>query len=79
MTALTGGVGTPTKARLIVDSSIYTSILTEELWGRLWPERTNGMPQLEESNVRLIPYGSSKSLELLGTVRCLIKAEAGQR
>ena len=35
------------------------------------------MPELKESAIRLIPYGTNKSLELLGEARCLIKAEVG--
>ena len=29
------------------------------------------------STLRLVPYGTNKTLELLGEVRCQIKAEAG--
>ena len=64
------------KARLI-DSGIYKTQLTEELWEKLWPERMNSMVQLEESSFRFTPDGIGRNLKLLGTARCLIKAEAG--
>ena len=35
------------------------------------------MPKLKESSIRLISYGTSRSLELLGKAKCLITAEAG--
>ena len=35
------------------------------------------MPVLRESKIRLLPYGTDKSLELLGESRCQITAEAG--
>ena len=35
------------------------------------------MPKLKESTIRLIPYGTDRSLKLLGEARCLIKAVAG--
>ena len=74
LTALNGGVGCPTKARLIVDSGTYKTLLTEELWENIWPERMNSTPQLKESSVRFIPYRNDRNLELLGTARCLIQA-----
>ena len=67
------------KARLIIDSGVYKTLLTEELWENLWPERINSTPQLEESTVRCIPYRNGRNLELLGTARCLIQVEGGPK
>ena len=51
LTALHGGEGPTMKARLIIDSGVYKTLLTEELWENLQPERENSTPQLEESSV----------------------------
>ena len=75
--AVNGGEGSPMKANLLIDSGIYKTLLMEEQWERLWLEGMNRMPKLEESGIRLISYGTDRSLELLGKARCLIKAEVG--
>ena len=67
----------PVKANLLVDSGVHKTLLTEEQWERIRPGKTSNKPQLEESNIRLTPYGTGKSLEVLGTTECLIRVEAG--
>ena len=65
------------KADLLIDSGVYRTVLTEEQWKQIQPEGANRMPKLNKSTVRLMPYGTDKTLEMLGRSRCQIKAGTG--
>ena len=77
MAALDGGDGFPMKADLLIDSVIHKTLLMKEQWERPQLRGANRIPKLKESAVRLIPYGTDRSLELLGKATCPIKAAVG--
>ena len=52
-------------------------MLTGEQWDKILLEGANRMPVLKESKIRLIPYGTEESLEVLGECECQMTAEAG--
>ena len=72
--------GSPTKqmkAEFLIDTEVYRTLLTEEHWKQLQPKVRDRTSALKESKVKLVPYGTSRTLELLGRFRCQLKARAG--
>ena len=72
--------GSPTKqmkVEFLIDTGVYRTLLTEEHWKQLQPEVRDRTSMLRESKVRLVPYGTSGTLKLLGRFRCQLKAKAG--
>ena len=57
------------KSDLLIDSGVYRTVLTEEQWRQIQPEGANRMPELKKTAVRLVPYGTKKTLEMLGRSR----------
>ena len=50
-------------ADLLIDLGVYRTLLTEEHWKRIQPEGANKMPELKESTIRFVPYGTKKPLK----------------
>ena len=43
----------------------------------MWAEESNNKPKPKASTLKLVPYGMSKALRLLGKARCQIVAKVG--
>ena len=44
---------------------------------KVQPDGTNRKPKLKVSRVKLVPYGTSQGLTVLGRSKCKLTAEAG--
>ena len=72
--------GSPTKqikVEFLIDMGVYRTLFTEGHWKKLQPEARSRTSALKESKIKLVPYGTSRTLELLGRFRCQLKARAG--
>ena len=62
---------------LCVDSRVYRTLLTEEQWQKVRSLSGNRKPRLKANQIRLVPYGTSQGLTVLGSARCILKAQTG--
>ena len=69
----------PLKVKLLIDSGVHKTLLSEEQWRQVQMDRRGSRPKLLKNKVRLVPYGTDKSLEVLGRAICTLTAAAGAR
>ena len=65
------------EVNFLIDSGVYRTLLTEEQWLKVQAVKGNRKPRLKKNMVRLVPYGTSEGLTVLGRSRCTLKAGAG--
>ena len=64
-------------ARFLIDSGVYRTLLSEEQWRQVRADKDNRKPKLKRNRVKLVPYGTSQNLEVMGRSKCTMIAEAG--
>ena len=60
----------------LIDSGVYRTLLTEEQWQRVQADKNNRKPTLKRNRVKLVPYGTSQGLTVLGRSKCMLTAKA---
>ena len=65
------------KVEFLIDSGVYRTLLTEEQWKKVQADGSNRKPKLKINKVRLVPYGTSQGLTVLGRSKCRLTARAG--
>ena len=63
--------------KLLIDSGVYRTLLSEEDWQQVQAGKNNRMPKLKRNKVKLVPYGTSQNLEVMGRSKCILMAGAG--
>ena len=53
--------------------------MTEEQWQKVRALNGNRRPRLKVNRVRLVPYGTSQGLTVLGRSKCILEAGAGAK
>ena len=66
-------------ARFLIDSGVYRTLLSEEQWRQVQADKNNRKPKLKRNRVKLVPYGTSQNLEVMGRSKCTMIAEAGAK
>ena len=74
--------GQPAKeltVEFLIDSGVYRTLLTEEQWQRVQAAKNHRRPTLKRNRVKLVPYGTSQGLTVLGRSKCMLTAKAGAK
>ena len=69
----------PVYVKLLIDSGVHKTLLSEKDWDRVKPMRGNKPAKLKVCHTRFSPFGTNLKLPILGRSKCLLKAACGRR
>ena len=69
----------PVDVKLLIDSGVHKTLLSEKDWNRVKPMRGNKPAKLKVCHTRFSPFGTNLKLPILGRSKCILKATCGKR
>ena len=58
--------GKQIKSRFLIDLGVFRTLLSEEHLREVQADENNRKPTLKTNRVKLVPYGTSQNLEVMG-------------
>ena len=67
------------KIKLVVDTGVSRTLLSEEAWLKLKPHKGERDPKLSKCKRKFVPFGTNGKLECIGMSKAVLEAKAGAK
>ena len=67
------------KIKLVVDTGVNRTLMSEEAWLKLKPHKGKRNPKLKKNKQKFVPFGTNGKLECIGRSKAVLEAKAGAK